>query len=95
MTITQRLPRPAVITVAIAAVLCLAAACPATPKACAATAVVSLDTPPEPITHGSYRDGAEEEDVPPEPITDGSYRDGAHDENDDSGDRGDKDKGRC
>ncbi|MEV7012010.1 hypothetical protein [Streptosporangium sp. NPDC051022] len=75
MTI-KRLSRPFLITLLAAAVLSMASACPAnTTAACAAVTVVSQDTPPEPITDGSYRDGAEE--APPEPIEDGSYRDGA------------------
>lgn len=77
MTI-KRFPRPLLITLLVAAVFCLAAACPADgTKACAAVAVVSADTPPEPIADGSYQDGSQEQEAPPEPVEDGSYRDGA------------------
>ncbi|GGK94296.1 hypothetical protein Ppa06_64670 [Planomonospora parontospora subsp. parontospora] len=58
---TSRLPRPAALVLALAAAFCLASACPAQPKACAAAVVVSPDTPPEPITDGSYRDGDDED----------------------------------
>ncbi|MEV4180690.1 hypothetical protein AB0J28_04495 [Streptosporangium canum] len=62
MNVTKRLNRPFAAALIVAAILSVAAACPATPKACAATAVISLDTPPEPITDGSYRDGSYEEE---------------------------------
>ncbi|MER5424398.1 hypothetical protein [Streptosporangium roseum] len=99
MNITKHLNRPFAAALIVAAILSVAAACPATPKACAATAVVSLDTPPEPITDGSYRDGSYEEggddsEVAPEPITDGSYRDGSYTEEEDQQDEEPKKKTR-
>ncbi|ACZ92037.1 hypothetical protein [Streptosporangium roseum] len=53
----------------------------------AATAVVSLDTPPEPITDGSYRDGSytEEEDQQDEEPKKKTRKNKADDDQDDAG----------
>ncbi|MEV4753020.1 hypothetical protein AB0K21_42315 [Streptosporangium sp. NPDC049248] len=89
---TIRPSRPASALLPFVAALALSVACVPADAACATTTISTTSevaTPPEPITDGSYRDGAaieeaEQSEAPPEPITDGSYRDGSATEQDEA-----------